>query len=714
MGYRAIDINEFLSRLDREEKTETPPRFTWLIGSGFSYSAGIPLAKDVSHILALYEYIGQNRRSEFEDELIGFGYDQKQLHHYLDWYYALKENNTAVYDRLIEETYAWLASLKHFENIKKDSPECYQSLFTHLLYDQRDHHKFLTSIIQRNTGINVAHIGLAGLLRDHPKWGHTVFTTNFDDLLLKASLSLNHTIRIFGELKSDEKPIINPTYPQIVHLHGRHTGYNLLNTNKQITSWFIPKLKESFEEHIGNTNLIVIGYSGWDDLVMQTLKAWDNNQMQKIGGNLYWVPYQSEDTIDEKGMNFLNNCPDLNTFIITNAEKSLNADSFILALTNTINKRQGGFGTYRKDLLGKAKDQHAFIMRQLKEYPDSNPEGTVAKTLEQVDICIKSSEIEKATTLLNSAAKIISQPDIEMELKAKSGKQIGVLYYKLGNLPQAINMLSDAITNFKSINKASIEIRLDLAKGQRILAEVLINNNTFPLAYDCIKNSIYESSEILLVEDLIDARINIVLCKISRIYFHMLVGNFLTVEKEIWEIQDSLFLISGNIKANAKYLQINGLLYIQKSQFEKAKEYLNQSSELYDTLKDSNKLLNDVYLTCIKMKERKFQAANEDILKIKETFFSFGDPIGVGICNHLIGFFNSQKQNWEVEDIESYYKLAIGAFDKANSSYNAVNVLVDYYSYKSQIKDSAAAKTLLYKIQTMDVKNNKHYKTCIK
>lgn len=405
MAYRKLDLKSFLSRLERDITTDRPIPFTWLVGAGFSVSAGIPLAKEVSHILVLYEFIGRNKKDDFANDLSGFGYDQKQLKSYLDWYYKIKIDDSEKLETLIQEAYKWLNSFDNFQNITKDSPECYQALFTHLLNNTTDHHYFLTNLIKRVNGINVAHIGLAGLLRDHPKWGHTVFTTNFDDLLLKAILSLNHTARIFGEIKSQEIPDTTPSYPQIVHLHGRHTGYNLLNTKDQVETWYDSKLRDAFAKHISGTHLLIVGYSGWDDMVMQTLKNWNDNNDGLIKGNLYWVPYKNETYLEDKVKDFLNNCPNLKAFVINSTESDLNADSFILSLCNSINKNNGSFAFFRKDILETAKEQHKFILEQLDEYPDFNPK-TALRLLEEAKKKIEEAEISKSTELLDEAISI--------------------------------------------------------------------------------------------------------------------------------------------------------------------------------------------------------------------------------------------------------------------------------------------------------------------
>lgn len=710
-----MDLSQFLEKIDREEKTTYPIKFTWLIGAGFSESAGIPMAIEVSHILALYEYIGRKKKDEFRDKLSGFGYDQTQLKTYIEWYYDLKKNQPEQYKSLIDETYSWLNTIEEFKNIKKDSSECYQKLFQHLLYDQSDHHYFLTSIIQRNSGINVAHIGLAGLLRDYPKWGHTVFTTNFDDLLLRATLALNHTIRIFGEIKSNELPDLHPSYPQIVHLHGRHTGYNLLNTKSQINSWYLPELKSAFRNHIENSNLIIIGYSGWDDLVMRTLSDWDSDTLHLIKGNLYWIPHKSEETIDEKVRAFLNKCPELKTFVITNSTKNLNADSFILAFLDVVNKHKGSFGAYRRDLLEKAKEQHSFIMKQLKEYPDDNPEEKVHKLANNAKSFINSNQFNEAAIQIRAILNIISQPDIQIEIKATWGKESGLLFARIGNTKDAIDCLKLSLEYFNSIPNISLDLKMSMNSNQCLLAELLMSVDSFDAGYEFAKRCIFSATEILKLKDCEEVKINLIKAKICRIYCSIMAGIYGLVDRDFQDIASQINLIENKPKIIGKYYQLKAMMLVHKLDFDKADNFFDLSSTFYDKTTDKkNILLNRIYKLCIRLHERKLLGINQEIEYIKDEFIAMNDYDGVSIIANVVGYMSSINDEPDDELIEMCFSTSISHFEKTGMVYNLLNVLIDNYNYLLFKNDFGGAQLLRERINHLDTKNSKYFKEAVK
>jgi len=709
-----MDLSQFLEKIDREENTLYPIKFTWLIGAGFSESAGIPMAIEVSHILAVYEYIGRKKKEEFRDKLSGFGYDQTQLKKYIDWYYNLKKEQPQEYETLIDETYAWLNTIEEFKNITKDSSECYQKLFQHLLYDQSDHHYFLTSIIQRNSGINVAHIGLAGLLKDYPKWGHTVFTTNFDDLLLRATLALNHTIRIFGEIKSNELPDLNPSYPQIVHLHGRHTGYNLLNTKSQINAWYLPEMKSAFKNHIENSNLIVIGYSGWDDLVMKTLNDWNSDTMHLIKGNLYWIPWKSEETIDDKVKAFLNRCPDLKTFVITNTEKNLNADSFVLALLDTVNKHKGSFGAYRRDLLEKAKEQHSFIMKQLKEYPDDNPEEKVHKLINAANSLINSNRLKEAAVQINNVLKIISQPDIQIEIKAIWGKESGLLFARIGKIKEAIDCLKISLDYFNSIPNLNSDLKILMNSNQCLLAELLMAVDNFDDGYEFVKRCIFSGTEILKLKESKEVRINLIKAKVCRIYCSIMAGIYGLVDRDFQEIANQIHLIEDKPKIVGKYYQLKALVLVHKLDFEQAEKFFDLSSIAYEKSDDrKNILLNRIYKVCIRLHERKIPGINQEIDSIKDEFITINDFDGISIIANVVGYMSSINDEPDDNLIETCFTTAISHFEKVGMKYNELNVLIDHYNYLLFKKDVVGANQTFERINNFDTKNSKYFKEAI-
>ena len=56
----------------------------------------------------------------------------------------------------------------------------------------------------------------------------------------------------------------------IVHLHGYWFGYDTLHTPQQLVQPR-PQLKRSLARVVEASTLVVIGYSGWDDVVTRTL-----------------------------------------------------------------------------------------------------------------------------------------------------------------------------------------------------------------------------------------------------------------------------------------------------------------------------------------------------------------------------------------------------------------------------------------------------------
>lgn len=707
MAYQKLELSEFLFLIERQVNTDRPKPFTWLIGAGFSASSGIPLAKEVSHILTLYEYIGRNKMKEYEDELIGFGYNHKELQYYLDWYYELKANHPDRYEKLITDAYEWLKSRDKFHTVTRDSPECYQALFTHLVKIQDDHHHFLTNLIQRVKGVNVAHIGLAGLLIEHPKWGHTVFTTNFDDLLLKGILSLNHTARIFGEIESNDNVAIDPSYPQIVYLHGRHTGYRLLNTQEQISSWYQPKLKESFGNHIQTSHLIIIGYSGWDDMVMKTLANWNQQNKDLVSGSLFWIPYRDEDTLEPHVKDFLNQCPHDKTFVIVNNEKNLNADSFILALCDSVNKRNGGFASYRRNVLATAETEHRFILKQLEEYPDFDPQKAL-EIIESADQAFREGQIDKSNYLLNEAFQIISQPDIPTELRAKAEKQIGTLYYKLANLTKAEEILLNSLRLFNQIFDKTPDILLELAENQRLLTEVYINKNNLAEAYNHVRNAIFNSSTIIKTQSNEKALMNLTLSEFCRMYIQLLQGNLNPVDLDIKSIKEKEDLIASNAKLIGKFYQICANYFLLRDKTSMASENLAKSTSYFSKIEDEkNILLNQVYYSYICLKERNPEVAFSTISKTLDRFIELKDRVGIAMCNNTIGYFKSLSST--PEEAEIYYEEAIKDFDLSKSEYNLINALTDLLIFQKKQEKSEAANTLK-RLEELSHIENQYYR----
>ena len=112
---------------------------------------------------------------------------------------------------------------------------------------------------------------LGNLLATYPDtFGKAVLTTNFDPLI-EVSVS-KHGGQCYRTVLHDDgklgQTVAEGTH--IVHLHGYWHGYDTLHTPPQLGQPR-PQLRRSLERVVEASTLVVVGYSGWDDVITQTL-----------------------------------------------------------------------------------------------------------------------------------------------------------------------------------------------------------------------------------------------------------------------------------------------------------------------------------------------------------------------------------------------------------------------------------------------------------
>lgn len=111
------------------------------------------------------------------------------------------------------------------------------------------------------------------LVRGGERFPGPILTTNFDPLL---SLSIRATgghrrLRVIdtdGNLPYDVEA--DPGEIDVIHLHGYWQGANTLHTPAQLTS-VRPKLTASLRRLLQQRTLVVVAYSGWDDVFTRAL-----------------------------------------------------------------------------------------------------------------------------------------------------------------------------------------------------------------------------------------------------------------------------------------------------------------------------------------------------------------------------------------------------------------------------------------------------------
>ena len=112
---------------------------------------------------------------------------------------------------------------------------------------------------------------LGQLLVAYPDtFGGAVLTTNFDPLI-EVSMS-KHGGKFYRTTLHDDGTLGQTTAvgTHIVHLHGYWWGSDTLHTPQQLNQPR-PKLGKSLARVVEASTLVVVGYSGWDDVIASTL-----------------------------------------------------------------------------------------------------------------------------------------------------------------------------------------------------------------------------------------------------------------------------------------------------------------------------------------------------------------------------------------------------------------------------------------------------------
>ncbi|HDX8348268.1 TPA: SIR2 family protein [Aeromonas veronii] len=120
-----------------------------------------------------------------------------------------------------------------------------------------------------------------------------ILTTNFDPLIeeaLKRKGIKCHSLYVTGDSKIDNFTSNNERLLNVIHLHGFWEG-DTMHTPSQLQSDRL-QLKSSLRSYLSDTNLYVIGYGGWDDIVNETLI--DLVHEPKSNTNIKWCFYDAD------------------------------------------------------------------------------------------------------------------------------------------------------------------------------------------------------------------------------------------------------------------------------------------------------------------------------------------------------------------------------------------------------------------------------------
>jgi NAD-dependent SIR2 family protein deacetylase len=166
-----------------------------------------------------------------------------------------------------------------------DKSEEYSRLFEHL-YDQPSQRREYIENCLENASPSWGYIYLVQLIKQ--KVFNTVFTTNFDDLLNEACYNYSNDIRplVCAHDSSIRSVRITTKRPKIIKLHGDFLYDSIKNTVRELES-LEANMRDKLKQYSNEFGMIVIGYSGNDRSVTDTLDALLRND-DTFPHGIYW------------------------------------------------------------------------------------------------------------------------------------------------------------------------------------------------------------------------------------------------------------------------------------------------------------------------------------------------------------------------------------------------------------------------------------------
>jgi hypothetical protein len=134
---------------------------------------------------------------------------------------------------------------------------------------------------------------LALLVAHHPSaFGQSVLTTNFDPLI-EVSLARARAPWFSSSLHGDGSLLyIRGSGTHVVHLHGHWWASDTLHTQTQLLAPR-PQLLASLRSLIRDRTLVVVGYGGWDDVLMKAIA--EVSEEDEVRPDVLWGFYSGDE-----------------------------------------------------------------------------------------------------------------------------------------------------------------------------------------------------------------------------------------------------------------------------------------------------------------------------------------------------------------------------------------------------------------------------------
>jgi len=217
----------------------------WLLGSGASASAGVPTAMNMIWEFKQRLYVSQLMTSPKEVSDLSNPLVRRRLQEYIDS----------------------LDRLPH-----AGSTDEYAALFEEVYPSELDRRSFLDAKLS-GAKPSFGHIALATLMR--ASMANLVWTTNFDTLIADACAKVYDTTGALTTVALDApemaaESVLHQRWPVEVKLHGDFRSRRLKNTTDELRHQD-SNLRRTLVDSCRRFGLVVVGYSGRDDSIMDTL-----------------------------------------------------------------------------------------------------------------------------------------------------------------------------------------------------------------------------------------------------------------------------------------------------------------------------------------------------------------------------------------------------------------------------------------------------------
>ena len=234
----------------------------WFLGAGSSAAAGVPTAVDMIWEFKRTLFVSQRRGSYQTVADLSQPVVRDQLQGHID-------------------------SMEHPP--KPGAPDEYARLFEAAYPAEKDRQAFMDAKLA-GAKPSYGHMALATLM--YAKLMRIVWTTNFDALVADACAKVYDTTGALTTAALDgpelaEQAIADERWPLEVKLHGDFRSRRLKNTNDELRHQD-QRLKQTLIAQCRRFGLVVVGYSGRDDSVMDTLEEAISSRGAFPAG-LFWL-----------------------------------------------------------------------------------------------------------------------------------------------------------------------------------------------------------------------------------------------------------------------------------------------------------------------------------------------------------------------------------------------------------------------------------------